>query len=142
MCAYSCGVVALKILVKLHALVKSQNFTYVGFKRCGVVALMILVELLALVKSQNFTCVCFKRCGVVALKNPRKMTCSRKKPKFHLCGFQTLWYCVVLCGIVWYFVVLCGIMCHHQTDTFSTYFKFKIKYFLSTYVLTICTIIV
>ena len=122
MCAYSCGVVALKILVKWHALVKSQNFTYVGFKRCGVVALMILVELLALVKSQNFTCVCFKRCGVVALmilvpilveslalvnsnvciflwrcgvEDPRRITCSRKKPKFHLCGFQTLWRCGV-----------------------------------------------
>ena len=85
--------VLLMIFVELLALVKSQNFTYVGFKRCGVVALMILipilVESLALVTSN--VCIFLWRCGV---EDPRKKS-SRKKPKFHLCGFQTLWRCGV-----------------------------------------------
>merc|ERR1712215_478976 len=55
-----------------------------------MILVLILVESLALVNSN--VCIFLWHCGV---EDPRKMTCSRKKPKFHLCGFQTLWRCGV-----------------------------------------------
>ena len=60
--------VVLMIFVELLALVKSQNFTYVWFKRCGVVAFVIYLNFL--------TMYCQKSVELDICNNPRRITCS------------------------------------------------------------------